>query len=326
MSGMKFRLQCASCGSVFFAPDRKARYCQKCLKKRPVKPAPEQARAGFRPAASPARAASKPARPPAHQEDAAVKVRKGPERKPPKVGELTPELRDRIEHIYREEYAGKELPQAEMVQQISDKLWLKRSIVSAIVHRIQQPEIDLTPELKARVIELYEGYVRRGERPADGRRKAIGHLLGIPYHQVKDLVYKWSLSQYQLSPMHDLSREQKFAMEKVYWGELKQARYRLNEMPERISEQVGYASSYQVARWLDMLYDDDRKFEKVEDLPDEIVQRIREGYLQYLDATKPPELGLHTTLAQQIGGITPRQVHKVLHRFRKELRAAYPLQ
>jgi hypothetical protein len=322
MSGMKFRLQCAGCGSVFFALDRKARYCPKCLKKRPAKPDPEQARAGFRPAASPARAASKPARPPA----AAVKVHKGPERRPPKTGELTPELRERIEHIYREEYGGKEIPRAEMVQQISDKLWLKRSIVSAMIHRIQQPEIDLTPELNARVIELYEGYVRRGERPADGRRKTISQMLGIPYHQVKELVYKWSLSQYEMSPTHDLSREQKFAMEKIYWEELKQKRYRFDELPERIAEQVGYATSYQVARWLDMLYDDDRKFEKVEDPPDEIVQRIREGYLQYLETPKPPELGLHTTLAQQIGGITARQVHKVLHRFRKELRATYPLQ
>jgi hypothetical protein len=326
MSGMKFRLQCASCSSVFFAPDRKARYCPKCLKKRSTKSAPEQARAGFRPAASPARAASKPVRAPAHAESAAGKVYKGPERRPPKAGELTQELRERIEHIYREEYADKDIPRAEMVQQISDKLWLKRSIVSAMIHRIQQPEIDLTPELKARVIEIYEGYVRRGERPADGRRKTISHMLGIPYHQVKDLVYEWSLSQYEMSPTHDLSREQKFAMEKVYWDELKQKRYRFNELPERIAEQVGYATSYQVARWLDMLYDDDRKFEKVDDPPDEIVQRIRGGYLQYLEAPKPPELGLHTTLAQQIGGITARQVHKVLHQFRKELRAAYPLQ
>jgi hypothetical protein len=322
MSGMKFRLQCAGCGSVFFAPDRKARYCQKCLKKRPVKSSPEQAQAGFRPAASPARAASKPTRP----VGPAVKVHKGPERKPPKTGDLTPELRERIEQLYREEYAGKEVLRVEMVKQISDKVWLKRSIVSAIIHRIEQPEIDLTPELKARVIELYEGYVRNGERPADGRRKTISQKLGIPYHQVKDLVYKWSLSQYELSPAHDLSREQKFALEKVYWDELKKGRYRLNEMPEKIAEQVGYATSYQVARWLDMLYDDDRKFEKVEDLPDEIVQRVREGYLQYLEAPNPPELGLHTTLAQQIGGITARQVHKVLHRFRKEMRAAYPLQ
>jgi DNA-binding MarR family transcriptional regulator len=322
MSGMKFRLQCAGCGSVFFAPDRKARYCPKCIKKHPVKSAPEQAQTGFRPAASPARVASKPTRP----VGAAVKARKGPEIKPPKAGDLTPELRERIEQIYRDEYAGKEVLRVEMVKQISDKVWLKRSIVSAMIHRIQQPEVELTPELKARVIELYEGYVRKGERPADGRRKTISNTLDIPYHQVKDLVYQWSLSQYELSPAHDLSREQKFAMEKVYWDELRKERYRLDEMPERIAEQVGYATSYQVARWLDMLYDDDRKFEKVEDLPEEIVRRIREGYLQYLEAPKPPDLGLHTTLAQQIGGITARQVHKVLHRFRKEMRAAYPLQ
>ncbi|MBO0722436.1 MAG: hypothetical protein J2P41_16540, partial [Blastocatellia bacterium] len=103
-------------------------------------------------------------------------------------------------------------------------------------------------------------------------------------------------------------------------------RSRWNDLPEKIAERVGFATSYQVARWLDMLYDDERKFENIEDIPEERASRVREGYLQYLAAEKPPELGLHTTLAQQIGGgITARQVHKVLHNYRKELRAAYPL-
>jgi hypothetical protein len=321
MSEMKFRLQCAGCGSVFFAADRKARYCQKCYKKRPAKSVPEQTRAGFRPTASPARAASRFSRP-----VESAKSRKEPERKPSKGVELTPELSERIERIYRDEYAGKEIPQAEIVQQISDRVWLKRSIVSATIHRIQQPEIVITPELRASVIETYEGYVKRGERPENGRRKTISSTLDIPYHQVKDIVYQWSLSQHELSPTKELTREQKFIMEKFYWNELRQARYRLHEMPEMIAEQVGFATSYQVSRWLDMLYDDDRKFANVGDVPDEVAQRIREAYLQYLEAPKPPELGLHTTLAQQIGGITARQVHKVLHRFRKELRVAYPLQ
>src|SRR5262245_47666751 len=132
MSGMKFRLQCSSCGSIFFGTDRKARFCQKCIKKRPVK-APEQARdlrAGSRPAASPLRSAAKPSRLPA----AAVKLRKKEvERKPPKATELTPELHERIKQIYHEEYLGKEIQRAELVQQISDKVWLKRSLVSAMI-------------------------------------------------------------------------------------------------------------------------------------------------------------------------------------------------
>lgn len=322
MSGMKFRLQCAGCGSVFFASDRKARYCQKCYKKRPAKAEPEQARAGFRPGASPARAASRISRP----MESAVKSRKELEKKPSKGVELTPELGERIEHIYRDEYAGKDIPQAEIVRQISDRVWLKRSIVSAMIHRIQQPEIVITPELRASVIDTYEGYVKRGERPENGRRKTISSTLGIPYHQVKDIVYQWSLSQYELAPTKELTREQKFIMEKFYWNELRKERYRLHEMADMIAEQVGFATSYQVSRWLDMLYDDDRKFANVGDVPDEVAQRIREAYLQYLEAANPPELGLHTTLAQQIGGITARQVHKVLHRFRKELRVSYPLQ
>ncbi len=322
MSGIKFRLQCAGCGSVFFTPERKARLCQKCYKKRPAKSAPEQARAVFRPTSSPARAVSKISRP----VGSAVKSRKEPERKPSKGVELTPELGERIEQIYRDEYAGKDILQAEIVKQISDKVWLKRSIVSTMILRIQQPEVVITPELRASVIQTYEGYVRRGERPENGRRRTISSALAIPYHQVKDIVYQWSLSQHELSPTKELTREQKFIMEKFYWNELRKGRYRLHELPDMIAEQVGFATSYQVSRWLDMLYDDDRKFANVGDVPDEVAQRIREAYLQYLEAPNPPELGLHTTLAQQIDGITARQVHKVLHRFRKEQRLAYPLQ
>jgi hypothetical protein len=329
MSGMKFRLQCSSCGTVFFATDRKARYCQKCMKKHSAKTAP--APAVSKPAAPAARPAH-PARPArliakaSRVVGTSVKTDKEPERKPAKAVESTSELVERVEKIYRAEFEGKDLPRSEMVKQISDRVWLKRTVVSSLIQKLEQPEIELTAEMKTRIIELYEGYVRRGERPENGRRKTISLTLNIPYHQVKDIVYRWSLSQYEMSPTHDLSRDQKFAMEKIYWNELKQERYRLNELPEKIAEQAGFATSYQVSRWLDMLYDDDRKFEHIEDLPDEIVQRIREGYLQYISASNPPELGLHTTLAQQIGGITPRQVHKVLQQFRKELRAAYPLQ
>jgi hypothetical protein len=323
---MKFRLQCSSCGTVFFATDRKARYCQKCIKKRPAKtaavPAPTVSKTTAPPARPPARLIAKATR----VAGAAVKTHKEPERKPAKAVEPTPELIARIEKIYREEFEGKELLRSEIVKQISDRVWLKRTVVSGLIQKLEQPEIELTSEMKAQIIELYEGYVRKGERPENGRRKTISLTLNIPYHQVKDVVYRWSLSQYEMSPTPELSRDQKFDMEKIYWNELKQNRYRLNELPEKIAEQAGFATSYQVSRWLDMLYDDDRKFEHIEDPSDEIVQRIREGYLQYLSASKPPELGLHTTIAQQIGGITPRQVHKVLQQFRKELRATYPLQ
>jgi hypothetical protein len=319
---MKFRLQCSSCGTVFFATDRKARYCQKCMKKRPVKTAPVPAQTVPKPAAPTARLITKASR----VTGTAVKTHKEPERKPAKAVESTPELVERIEKIYQEEFKGKDLPRAEMVKQISDRVWLKRTVVSALIQKLEQPEVELTSEMKARIIEIYEGYVRRGERPENGRRKTISLTLEIPYHQVKDVVYRWSMTQYEMSPTHELSRDQKFAMEKIYWNELKQGRYRLNELPEKIAEQAGFATSYQVSRWLDMLYDDDRKFEHIVYPPDEIVQRIREGYLQYISASKPPDLGLHTTIAQQIGGITPRQVHKVLQQFRKELRAAYSLQ
>ncbi|MCI0339340.1 MAG: hypothetical protein L0226_17340 [Acidobacteria bacterium] len=255
-----------------------------------------------------------------------AKARKELEKKVPKADELTPELRERLEQIYQEQYASSETPWRDMVQQISDKLWLKRKIVGAVIHKIQQPEVEISPELNARVIEAYQGYVNRGERPAGGRRINISQMLGIPYHQVKKIVYQWSQVQYGQSPTPELSREQKFAVEKLYWDELKKRRYRLNEIPAKIAEQLGYTTPYQVSRWLDMLHDDDRKFERVDDLSPEIEKRIYEAYLQYLEVTNPPEQGLHATIAQEIGEITSRQVHKALQRFRKQKRAEYPLQ
>src|SRR5262245_28089919 len=146
MSGMKFRLQCSSCGSVFFETDRKARYCQKCTKKRPAKAAPVTAQTVAKPTAPPARLVSKASR----LAGAAVKTpvktpvktHKEMEKKPAKADDSTPELAERVEKIYREEFEGKDLPRAEMVKQISDRIWLKRTVVSALIQKLEQPEIE----------------------------------------------------------------------------------------------------------------------------------------------------------------------------------------
>jgi hypothetical protein len=262
---------------------------------------------------------------PARKPDEAPKPRKEPEKRPPKVKELTPELREQIAQAYRQQFAGSETPLPETIVQISDKLWVARKAVGNVIHKILHPDVVITPEQKERIIEMYKGYVERGERPEGGRRNAIGHLLGIPFRQVRDIVYEWTQSQYAKSPSPELSREQKFEMEKVYFGELDKKRYRLEELPAKIAEQVGFASAFQVRRWLDMLYDDESKFANVADAPPEAEERIVEAYRQYLAAPKPPEQGLHFTIANQVGEISQRQVHKVLQRYRYQRRAEYPL-
>ncbi len=326
MSGMKFRLQCSNCNATFFSTDRRARFCPKCVSKRAGKPASTTSKPG---AAKPAPAGKPPAKRfeprPARKPDAAPKPPKEPVKRPPKVAELTSELREQIKQAYEQQFAGSEKPLNEIIIQISDNLWVTRKGVGQVIHKILNPDVVVTPEQKARVIEMYKGYVERSERPEKGRRNTIGQALGIPFRQVRDIVYEWSKAQYSASPTPDLSREQKFEMEKIYWDELDQKRYRFGELPAKIAEQVGFASAYQVSRWLDMLYDDESKFANVADVPPETEQRIQEAYRQYLAAPQPPEHGLHFTIASQVGEVNQRQVHKVLQRYRYRRRDEYPL-
>ncbi len=318
MSGMKFRHLCADCNATFFSEDRKARYCPKCLKKHSTKRAAEQAQPAAPRGLSKLIAGSGSVK-------AAEKPSKQPVRSPPKTSELTPELLERVGQIYREQYANSEILPHEFIAKISDSLWLNRKAVGAAIHRIRHPQVEVTPEMEARVIGMYTGFVTRGERPAEGRRKTIGRLLGIPFWQVRNIVYSWSRSEYAKSSMPEHSREQKFEIEKLYSDELNQQRSPLSEIPEQIARKLDYATTYQVQRWLDKLHDDDHKFEHVTDLPQDVEERIIETYRQYLASEKPPEQGLHSTIARQIGEISSRQVHKVLQMYRKKLRAEYPI-
>lgn len=313
MSGMKFRCTCAMCNVTFFSPDRKARYCPKCSKKRPVKPLPGGKRVAI--GAPPDRTASQSAPP----------AQKKPMQQPPKASELTPELCERLKQIYWEKYASSGIAWREMVTQIAGQLQLSSRLIASALHKMLHSTEEIPPQLQSRVIEMYQGFVMRGERPPEGRRRAISRALKIPYQQVKNLVYEWGRSQYAQSPTPQPSRQQLFTIEKLYWAELDQPRYPLSELPIKLAEQLGDINAWQVARWLDTLHEDDRKFANVADVSPELEQRILEAYQQYLAAPQPPEQSLHHTIANQIGGITTRQVHKVLQRFRNQQRAAYPL-
>ncbi|MGE0128167.1 MAG: hypothetical protein AB7U82_08805 [Blastocatellales bacterium] len=317
---MKFRLQCSGCGATFFAPDRKARYCPKCVKKRAAKTgAVETKREDARPSAKnfgarPERAANKEPKP-----------KKEPVNRTPKITELTPELREQVGQIYQEQFAGSEAPLDQIVSQISDKTWVARKAVRSVINKILHPDVPITPELKERIAEMYKGYVERSERPARGRRRSIADATGVPLGQVMKIVFDWSLSQYNQSPTPELSRQQRFEAEKIYWDEMDKQRHRYDELSERIAERLGFSNAYQIRRLLDMLHDDRNRHDKIADPPPEAEQQIIEAYKQYLAASQPPEKGLHSTIANQIGGVSARQVHKVLQRYRYQRRDEYPL-
>src|SRR5215475_13991086 len=322
MSGMRFRIQCVGCNTPFFAPNRKTRLCPKCLKKRAVKTADSSFRIvpkkGPAPQAATRKAATAPPPPPPPQ-----KQSREQKKFVAKSNELTSELRSQIERIYREQYAANQHEWSELVVQISDKVWLNRKIVSTVLHEVVFPKVVVTPEIEARVIEQYRGYIERGERPQKGRRRTIGKEFGLPFHQVRDIVLAWTQSQYAKSPTPELTREHRFSIEKIYWEELSNQRYTLEELPSIISERLGFASAFQIRRWLDSLNHDDAKFLHVPELPEDVKQQIIKEYRQYLSASNPPERSLHSTIATRVGGITARQVHKTLNEFRREQREKY---
>jgi hypothetical protein len=318
MSGMKFRRTCSVCNATFFSPDRKAAYCIKCIKKRVVKHVPAEAKAAVQATRVAPRSFTSPRQPMGDMQ----------RHRPPraaKLGTLTPELRQRIIEIYQAEYAGRPVQTREMHTQIATKLWLKRQLVADVIREITQSKVALTDDLKDRAIEMYKRFVESGHRPEGGRRRAISSALGLPYKQVMKIIREWSMAEYETSPTPNPSRQQLFEIEKSYWNELNNRRYRLTEMPQKIAEQLGFVSRWQVLRWLDVLHDDQRAFANVSDPTPEAQQQILAAYQQYLQAPTPPEHGLHYSIAGQIEKVSPRQVHKVLQNYRHKMRAEYPL-
>jgi hypothetical protein len=311
---MKFRVQCASCGTTFFSPDRKARICPKCAKKHQAAPA------GKPPASRPPRPDSRPPAP------KLPSLKPKTEQRKPKAAEITPEQKQRLQQIYQEKFQGAEAPEwKEMVKIISDELWVNRKTVTGELRNLVYPKVDISPEIKAEIIRRYKHYVDHNERPPEGRRKKISADLAVPYQQIRNILYEWSQGQFSQSPTPELSRELRFEIEKAYFAELDAQREKLDDIPSVVAERLGTVTRYQVSRWLDTLHDDDSRFNGVASVAPEIEAQVIEEYRRYLASSVVPEKGLHKTISEKIGGLNARQVHKILQSFRKSRRQAYPL-
>ncbi len=317
---MKFRRTCTSCNSTFFSPDRKAAFCGKCLKKRIVKHVPAEVKAEVQPARVLPRPIPRPAAPPTAMFQ---KKRKPP--RPPKSAALTPEIKEKIIEAYHDEFGDQKGSTREIHNQIANKLWVKRQLVADVIRELQKTEVVITSEIRERAIEMYKRFVESGHRPDGGRRRAISTALGIPFKQIIKVIRDWSISEYSKSPTPHPTREQLFEIEKLYWRELEQQRYGLMELPAKIAEQLGFITRWQVLRWLDVLHDDERPFDKVPDPSPEDYEKILAVYREYLGSSAPPDQGLHYTIAGMLEKVSPRQVHKVLQHHRHKLRAEYPL-
>jgi hypothetical protein len=325
MAGMKFRKSCDLCNVTFFTPNRNALYCAKCSKKMGV------AEPSAPPAARPARvvvadsaaaragavATAKPRGP-----VLVKKPKKGP--RPPKPTDLTPEIREKISQAYRDAAPANAATIRELHAVLAEKLWVRRWMVAEVIQDLSVKDAKLTAEQKLEAAHMYRDFVEAHKRPEGGRRKMIASHLNVATKEVVLAVRDWARKQEAESPSPKLSRTQLFDIEKAYWREIDRGRYPLNDFPQRIAEDLGFANRWQVLRWIDVLHDDPHTFDSVPDPAPEHRDAIINAYVEYIGAEAPPEKGLHQTISDLLGtSIKPRQVHKVLQNYRHERRNTY---
>lgn len=329
MAGMKFRKSCDLCNVTFFTPNRTALYCSKCSKKMGVADPAVVPASGGKPA-RPAAIEVRKARPQSAVAEAArprtpvlvKKVKKGP--RPPKPTDLTDELRLQITEAFESASSNGTESLRDMHASIAEKLWVRRWMVAEVIQEVSAKQAHLTPELREKAAVLYRDMVESHDRPAGGRRRSIAAQLNVPIKEVILAVRDWARKQEAASPTPRLSRQQLFEIERTYWQSIQAREHALDALPQHLAESLGYANRWQVLRWIDVLHDDPRAFESVPDPDPDQRKEIVRLYMNYLEATSPPDKGLHQTIAETLGGtLKPRQVHKVLQAFRHDHRAKY---
>ncbi len=284
---MVFRKDCAECGHSFSARDRKEKFCPKCVEK--VKAREALAKKAREKKPPPPFPSSKPA-----------------QQEPPV---LTGELKDRVLQEYETYRDRPDYPLRKIHREIARKLGVKRALVLEALQGIAKRRV-LTPEEEAEVIKRYRDYVERMERPPAGRRKTIAKDLEVPFRLVASAVQGWKRGQ---RPVEELTREQRFEIEKVYFRDLGEGKS-FKEILAEIEQKSGLGR-WQILRWLDLIHDGEKPLQKVPQVTEEQGQSIISGYLDYLSAPAPPGPFLHTLLAEK-SGATYKQVHKVLLTYR----------
>lgn len=284
--GMVFRKDCEDCGRSFLTPDRKAKLCPRCAgesQKRDQRPrsATEKLPSKFLAKAKAPIEKQSPAAPAADR-----KPQPAWEGKPPETGKALWERKGQEGTAGKPEVAGP----------------LSVQMPGAV-----KSENLLTPAQEREIIDRYQKYVYKMERPPKGRRKTIAFEIGLPYRSVMLTIRRWKLSQGE-----DLNREEKFLTEKTYFS-LLEKESSFSGLKERVSQETGL-NHWKVSRHIDVLHDE----EKLGDLPDVSPDQetaILAEYHSYLSGPAPPGSSLHALIAEKTG-VTPKQVHKVLVTYR----------
>jgi AraC-like DNA-binding protein len=219
---------------------------------------------------------------------------------------LTEDLRERVRACY-ESYRGRPgLTLKTIHKEIAKELQLPKSLVARALHR----ERILTPQEEKEVVRRYRHYVTRMERPLRGRRRTIAEEMGIPYATVADCLREWMGKQPSLQ---SLTREQRFQIEKYFFRFLEEGKS-LDQTVTEIAKESGF-DPWPVARYLDLLHDGEQRLKDVPEVTDDQREIILAGYSDYLAAPSPPGPFLHDVLKEK-GGVTDKQVHKVLLAYR----------
>ncbi|RMG52844.1 MAG: hypothetical protein D6723_08145 [Acidobacteria bacterium] len=165
----------------------------------------------------------------------------------------------------------------------------------------------LTEEDRAKILQLYQAMVLANERPPGGRRRKIATVLNLPYKQVAEVVKNFLT--------HARYRRTNFEIEKAYWRAVQAGETNARAIAAQIAGQLQLAEG-RVWWWLKKLHEPRKSFARDPEIEESKREAILAEYRAYLQRTEPPVKGLHLTLAEHIGGLTPRQVHKVLWEYR----------
>ncbi len=285
--GMAFRKDCEDCGHSFLTPDRKAKFCPRCLGKDLKKEEPGKTKAKEHPvktvAAGKATDEKEPPRDPAQ--------------KP------TPQDSKKAETLEIQNTPSKsKTPVDDIGKQESGQAPADQG------PETENLEIVLTEEQTKEIIKRYQAFVEVMKRPPGGRRKTIAAEMGLPYRAVVMTLRNWNQAQQK-----DLSREDRFSVEKAYFSFIGKENS-FDQLKKRISRETEM-NPWSVSRYLDLLHDGENKLEKVPDVSPEQKEAIVAEYNDYLAGSAPPGPFLHPMIAEKLG-IKAKQVHKVLLAYR----------
>ena len=280
--GMAFRKDCEECGRSFLTPDKKAKKCQRCTGKGQPRPQPET----VPPKGLSPKAAGKTKQ----------SIVKSPASGP--IDSPRPEVSREIETKGSKEKvqpAPKEKAGKQGEPPTPDR---------------KREEIELTPAQIQEIVDRYQIYVQGLERPAHGRRKTIAADMGIPSRGVVLALRQWNQQQAQIE---DLTREERFTIEKAYFSRL-EGKNSFSEIREQISQETGL-NPWVVSRYLDLLHDGEKKLRNVAPVTSEQETAVLNEYRKYLSASGPPSSPLHPLIAERTG-VLPKQAYRVLLSYR----------